>query len=145
MNPDIPSTFPSVKDPELKRDLERFAGGVIGIQKQSARDFSPNFEASRPLAADGAASFGQVTRIGALEDTDRFIVQLPRPNPANAGKQLGVQRSGSLGCVYLTVPGALVNGRARLMLLGSKLLTTVTFDGENYYADNDGSSPWGGL
>ena len=145
MNADIPLSFPSVTDPDLKRDLERLAGGVVGIQRQNARDFSPNLATSRPAVADGAASFGQVTRIGVLSDTDRINVALPRPDPRNAGKQLGVQRANSLGCVYLTAPGALVNGRSRLMLLGSKLLTTVTFDGENYYADNDGSAPWGGL
>lgn len=145
MNADIPLTFPSVTDPDLKRDLERLANGVSATQRSASRTFASNFAMSRPATLSLAASFGQVTRIAPLKDTDSIIVSLPLVDPRNGGKQLGVLRTGSLGCVYLVPPGTLINGRRKLMLLGSKLLTTVTFDGLGYYADNDGSAPWGGL
>ena len=151
-NPDIPLHFPSAADkPELKRDLERLANGVAAQAKSAQQRFSSNFDVSAPQVSDCAASFGQITRIGTLGASALVNVQLPPPDPKNGGKQLGVQRTTASGTVYLRPVGknaagenVTINGRASLMLLGSVLLTTVTFDGQHYYADNPGAVPWGG-
>lgn len=139
---DIPLEYHPEDAKQLKRELERLASVLAPYfsaltGRQSAAVVQKRF-VNRPLNSD-VAVFGEVSRFS-LVDGQVVKLRLPPPNPANAGLLIGIRRATETGHVYLSSPGATVNGFDIARLTSAPSFVLVEFDGENYYTTPGGTA-----
>lgn len=142
---DIPLSFTTDDPVVLKRELERLASSLTGyfggLTGQQHAAVVQRRLTNRRLN-DTTAAFGQITPVSLANAAAVLRVSLPRADPRNAGLLLVIRRDTTLGTIYLSAPGCLVNGFAIVEVSAEIAATTLIFDGENYYAPP--GSVWGG-
>lgn len=132
---EIPLSFRTHDPKMLREDLERQAatlrpyfGSLTG--KQSTAVVQKRFT-FRPVN-DTKAVFGEICRVSLVEG-QVLKIQLPPPDPANAGLLIGIQRKTSTGNVYLSSPGGLIGGFDIARLTSGVCFGIIEHDGEDYY------------
>ena len=135
----IPLSFPGAP-PELKRDLERNSSELDKFFRNLPKNYTPRWK-YLPLATTNTfAAFDHVRRIAPAANAT-VIVELPRANTVDGGRELRIQRMNTNGSIYLVPPDALINGDARYHMLMPIGFVTVQWDGEGYYTDITGGAP----
>lgn len=137
---DIPTTFYPKNDPGLQRDLNRLGSGLDRLLRELSRLYRPRWEPLPIVIGDTFAAFDCVTRITPTSGAT-VIVQLPRANSKDGGRELRVQRTNTNGTIYLVPPDALINGAARYHMLNNIGFVTVLWDGAGYYTETAGAAP----
>lgn len=139
--PEIPTRYRTDKPAELRTDLERMAVGVIAWARAlpSTTDSKPTV--GKLTASGSTLGFGTIARV-APRDDQQIDLYLPRPDSTQGGRTLGIMRLTSGGAVQVIAPDSTVNGHAAIFLLGGAGLTTIAFDGADYFMSNGGSLPW---
>ena len=140
--PNVPLRYSARSVEELAKDVERSAVALTQWAKglPSPTDSLPVIG---PLAVTGATlAFGQTARVSP-RDEEQITLFLPRPDSRNGGRTLGVMRLAALGAVQIVATDCEINGLEHIYLLGDVALTTIKFDGANYFMSNAGSLPWG--
>lgn len=140
--PDIPLRYRTTDPAALAQDLGRLAVGLVTFFRllPSARDMVP--EVGKLYPNGSVLSFGMMARVSPRED-EWIQLKLPPPSPTNGGRSFQIVRLSTLGAVELVVADATINGLERILLLGNVGITTVTFDGANYFMDPQGALNWG--
>lgn len=140
--PAIPVRYRSSSVEDLAKDMERMATTLVAFHRAQP---SPNdsLPLVGPVSVDGATlAFGQAARVSPRED-EQITLFLPRPDSRNGGRTIGVMRLSRLGAVQIVATDCEVNGLEHVYLLGDIGLTTIQFDGADYFMSNSGSLPWG--
>ena len=140
--PDIPLRYRTDDPKNLGHDLGRLAVGLITFFRglPSERDTVPEVG---KLSPDGSIlAFGQMARVSPRED-QWITLKLPAPDSVPGGRSLSVVRLSTLGAVEVIATDCLVSGFPRLLLLSPIGITTITFDGTNYYLNPGGALNWG--
>jgi len=141
-SPGVPLRYSTRSIEELAKDMERAAVALTTWAKglPSPTDALPIIG---PLAATGATlAFGQTARVSPREG-EQITLFLPRPDSRNGGRTVGVMRLAALGAVEIVATDCTVNGLEHIYLLGDVGLTSIQFDGGDYFMSNAGSLPWG--
>lgn len=137
---DIPLEFPGAPE-GLRRDLDRLGSGLDRFFRELPLKYRPRWRYELPIATSNTfAAFDTVTRVAPLEG-GTVVVQLPRANPKDGGRELRVQRMNTEGIIYLFPPDAEINGAARYHMLNSIGFVTVQWDGAGYYTEHPGAAP----
>jgi|SRR5687768_552840 len=148
---DIPQSFRLPPEQSaLKGELERLAASIVDFGNRTRRTFTaiPEVRPQVLIVGDSSAQFDQLTQVAPATVTTVINLQLPQPAVENVGKDVRVQRTGSLGLVVMRPTGLnqngvepLVNGQSSMMLSNALGFTSFTFDGLNYSSDNPGNGP----
>jgi len=131
----IPQVFSKEPD-KLQRDLERLSAEVQRHGDNLGNVFARRIGIERSLIVSGTAKafFESAIRLAPGEGQE-INVYLPSPDKAKAGRVVPIIRTKTNGVVYVHAPGALVNGRKRIVLDSTLTVSSFLFDGENYYGD----------
>jgi hypothetical protein len=139
---DIPLAYHPENPEQLKRELERLASTLrpylsVLTGRQNTTVVQKRF-VNRPINND-VAVFGEVSRFSLVDD-QVVKLKLPAPDPANAGLLIGIRRATADGNVYMSSPGATINGLSIARLTSAPSFVLVEFDGENYYTTPGGTA-----
>ncbi len=134
--PNIPEHF-QADAPRLTRDLARLSSGLVSWAK-GLPDPTNQVPLVSALPATTLA-FGQITRVAPI-DGQVLELTLPQRSRANGGRTIQIARMSSTGqAVVIAVPGMYIDGRSSVLLLASRGITTIVYDGASDYL-SDGAA-----
>ena len=133
----IAPAFDPAKPDELKTALDRQGADLRDKLQNLQNVYAERFGVQAVVKSGAqAAAFGQMMRVQ-LESGGTMSVLLPRPDPKNGGRLIGVLRLATAGTVTLLAVGCNINGSTASVTLPAKVgLSIITFDGSNYFTSS---------
>lgn len=138
---DIPSVFTPAQPTRLKSDLERMAAGLKRYIDGLTRLVVPIPTVETTIAKEGTNNlkFDALNYVKPSTASTLVFLALPQPSSLNIGRSIHIVKMAVGGPVVIKPTGdALINGQANMILDSSPRLTTVLFDGTNYWASSSG-------